>query len=158
MLKIGMTIAASLLVFSSFAQSSEDSPITPGRTDIVTADHEIIGKLMTIPGLHSYLFIESCSQAKDSTGEYVTIFKFGNPNRIVAYKITIILQFNRHVESVDFTTNGAAKNLKTTEGSNKLGVSYQASELAANGTVIATIRSKDKVSTFVTGIEGQLHP
>jgi hypothetical protein len=115
------------------------------------------GKITTIEGLHSYLFLMNCGQGKDSSGYYTTSFKLGNPNRIVAYNILVVMQFDKIVDSVLFNVDGIPKNPSATFADNGLGASYRALELSAKGTIVATVFSKKKVFTTISGLEGELH-
>jgi hypothetical protein len=103
------------------------------------------------------MFLKDCHQTTDSLGFYRTDFEFGNPNRIIAYQIMIILQLDGTADSVIFRTDGIAKDLKTIIEQTNSAASWQASQLSANATVTATIFSKKKLFTSITGVEGQLH-
>jgi hypothetical protein len=157
MLKVVLTVCLSILYFGSTAQTNNGRVVEATKTPIQGQGKESLGNLITIEGLHSYVFLKDCHQSRDSSGLYRTDFEFGNPNRIIAYHITIILQFDSMADSVIFTTDGIPKDLKTTVSPSKSGASYQASELSPNATVTATIISKTKTFTSMTGVEGQLH-
>jgi hypothetical protein len=149
------TVLAIFLCLFGTAQSS----VTLAKDNLISIrgdGHDSLGTIAKIPGLTCYLFLESSSQTVDSLGNYITVFKFGNPNRIVAYNITIVLQFDRLVDSVNYLTSGIAKKEHITVADNKSGTSYSASELMANGFVTVTVKSKRKISTTITGCAGEL--
>jgi hypothetical protein len=157
MLKVILTASISVIYFGSMAQANNGRALEATKTPIQGQEKESLGDLISIEGLHSYVFLKDCHQSQDSSGLYRTDFEFGNPNRIPAYHITIILQFNQMADSVIFTTDGVPKDWKTTFAPDKSAASYQASELSANATITATIISKKKLFTSITGVEGQLH-
>jgi hypothetical protein len=156
MVKIVLTACLSLLCLGSMAQLN-GKVVEATKTPIQGRGKESLGSLIAIEGLHSYVFLKKCDQSCDSSGIYRTVFEFGNPNRIKAYQIAIILQFDKMADSVIFTTEGEPRDLKTSIAPNKLGASYQASELSPSGTITATVISKKKIFTSITGVEGQLH-
>jgi hypothetical protein len=157
MLKAILTACLGNLYFGSIAQTNNVRVVEATKTAIQGHGKESLGNLITIDGLHSYVFLKDCHQSRDSSGFYRTDFEFGNPNRIKAYDITIILQFDRMADSVIFTTDGEPKNLKTTFSAEKPGASYHASELSPSATITTTVISKKKIFTSISGVEGQLH-
>jgi hypothetical protein len=157
MLKVVLAVCLCILYFDSMAQTNYERVVEATKTPIQGQGKKSFGNLITIEGLHSYVFLKDCHQSRDSSRLYRTDFEFGNPNHIIAYNITIILQFDRMVDSVIFKTDGVPKGLKTTFAPNKSGASYQASELSPKATITATIISKKKIFTSITGVEGQLN-
>jgi hypothetical protein len=150
-----LTPLAFFLCFFATAQSSislPESNLMPIRGN----GHDSLGAIAKITGITCYLFLKSSSLTEDSLGNFITVFKFGNPNRIVAYNITIVLQFNRLVDSVNYVISGTVKKEHITIADNRSGTSYSASELTANGTVTAIVKSKEKIFTTITGVAGEL--
>ena len=157
MLKLLFFACLCFIGLHSIAQLPAGRVIEATKTSISIPGEKSIGNLITIEGFHSYVFLKSCHQTRDSSGNYRTDFEIGNPNRIKAYQVMLILQFDTIADSVIFNTDGEPKHLNTTFASNRLGASYQASELSANATITVTIYSKKKVFTSITGVEAQLH-
>jgi hypothetical protein len=139
------------------AQPPVDRVVYATKIPITGAGKKSIGDIVVMPGFHSYLFLKSCGQRQDSTGQFITQFVLGNPNRLVARGIQVIFQFNRSVDTVIYTIEGIPTNPRTTFADNRLGASYSASELTTSGTITATIYSKKKIIIDITGIEGELH-
>jgi hypothetical protein len=157
MLKIIFIACLCISCLSSIAQTNNPQVVEATTTPIQGHGNDSLGNLIKIDGLHSYMFLKDCHQTTDSLGFYRTDFEFGNPNRIIAYQIMIILQLDGTADSVIFRTDGIAKDLKTIIEQTNSAASWQASQLSANATVTATIFSKKKLFTSITGVEGQLH-
>jgi hypothetical protein len=114
-----MKIPPILIVLFSFwlptnAQSSVSNVVQADKTEIHGDGKNDLGYIIHISGLNTPLFLENSSQIKDSLGRYITEFKFGNPNPVVSHRISLILQFNGEVDSVNFFTDGTAENIHTT--------------------------------------------
>lgn len=155
MIKIVFAVSFSLVSIVVMAQLPKGRVSEANKIPI--EGKESLGALVKIDGFHSYLFLKDCHQRQDSLGMWRTDFEFGNPNRIIAYDIMIVLQFDHSTDSVIFTTDGIPKNVKATHGPNNLGASYSATELSANATITATVVSTEKVFTTIVGVEGQLN-
>jgi hypothetical protein len=153
-------ISILLLVFTTClganAQEPGSNAVEGNKTKIRGDGKNDLGYIINIPGLNSYLFLERSSQMRDSSGRYITEFKFGNPNRIIAYHISLVLQFDKQVDSVTFLTDGTAKDIHTTIGDNKLGTSYLASELSANGSITFRLISRKQIHTSIVGVAMEL--
>jgi hypothetical protein len=156
MVKVMFTLWLSLLCFGAMCQLGNGRVVEGIRRPIQGNGKKGLGNIISIPGFHSYVYLKDCHQSRDSSGLYWTDYEFGNPNRIVAYNITIIMWFDKMADSVIFTTDGIPKGLKVIIAPDKSSASYWASELSANATITATIISKKKISTSISGIEGQL--
>jgi hypothetical protein len=140
----------------SNAQLNDYNTIYAKTVDIRGNGKERIGKIGKIEGLRSYMFLKSCSQKKDSGGIWITQFKFCNPNHLAPLNFMIILQFDKKVDSVNSMTDSLVENVRTTFAENKLGTSYSASKLKAEGVLTMVLRSKKKIFTYITGIEGEM--
>src|SRR5437762_2008167 len=112
----------------------------PGKTiwantaDIKDANEIVVAKMVIIPGLKREIFLKSCNQQLDS-GLYVTEFTFSKPNHEEAKDFVVVLQFNKKFKAVYFNTEGNCDNFRTTIADNKLGTSFQSSNLSGDGVI-----------------------
>ena len=155
MLKVTAILSLIFLSLGLHAQLPKGPVIEAKKIPLQGKDP--IGDMVQIDGMHSYVFVKDCHQRQDSLGVWHTDFEFGNPNRIIAHNITIILNFDHATDSIIFTTDGIPKNVRTTHPAGNFAASWSAAELSANGTITAIIVSQEKIFTTITGVEGQLH-
>jgi hypothetical protein len=140
------------------AQSFDDNtPVKNANTlPAFDSSHDKIGQIVVIEGLRSGLFLKSCSQKMDSNGIYISQFVFCNPNHVRLRGVTLVLQFNKMVDTAYSEVEGTAINIHTTFGGHS-GSSFQATELAPGAIITYKVISKKKVFTSITGVDAQLH-
>lgn len=134
----------------------------PGNTieattlDITDSSKTVVARMVLIPGLKREMFLKSCSQLTDTSGNYLTIYRFAKPNHAAANNFSVILQFNKTFEALDFVIDGACENLKTVIADNKLSASLHASRLSPDGFIEIKFTSKQRIIPTISGISGQL--
>lgn len=144
-------------LFYQISKAQLPDNVTWAKTaDITDENNRVIAKRAIIPGLRSEIFLESCSQKKDSTGLYISEYRFIRPGHLEAQNVTLILQFSKLFENVYWNTDGETTNVRTTIADNKSGTSFQASVLAIDAIISIKVISKKSVIATITGIAGQL--
>lgn len=159
-MKKTLSIICILICVIVNAQKTYNTNIdSAGTVNIYGNGKTIIGKIIINQSIKSKILLAEQSQNKDTSGTYITVFKFVNSDNqgVPFFAVNISLEFDLPVVSVSpdligETTSAFSINFDLTNA-NK-GFYFKASQINAQGFQFK-ILSKNKIMTKILGIDGK---
>ena len=120
----------------------------------------VIGKVLINETLDTKVYLLAYEEKTDTIGNYITILKFGNNEKVPLFGTDIVLQFDSPVISVNPQIASVAMSEGWGYNADKTAFEYKAGQLnrpyEGNTILTLTILSKKKIFTTIHGIEGIL--
>src|SRR5258706_7650137 len=146
-----------ILLLSNYILKAKlnSNTIQATKVDLTDTSKNVIGKMVFIPGLRRNIFLKDYTRIKDSTGLYVTGYRFIQPNHLEAKNVILIFQLQKF-ETVDYKIDGDSTDFKTNIADDKYSTSIAIQNLPIDAVITVMFKSKKILVPTITGIGGQL--
>lgn len=128
-----------------------------GTITIQKADTVIIGKIIINSVKRVQFKVASVSQNQDTLGNFTTVIKFINPESKITTDVLIVLEFDNQVESVNWRAAGISQMVSEIRKDDNKGHAYRAASVMTDIGLEATIISKTKIFTTISGVDGYVN-
>lgn len=128
---------------------------TNGEINIQKADSVFIGKIIINVTNATRLFLIDYGQNKDSSGLYITVMKFSNPDKLVSMNVDVFIEFNSPYDSAIWHGEGGGMQGEKIWGfPTKKYARIQGDILFSGSILTLTVKSKEEIFSKIYGIDG----